>query len=232
MQLRQILFSQGFGSRRECDALILNGLVQVQGRVVEDPGADFATGGLTFSVQSQAWSYHAQALLMLHKPAGYECSRKPRHHPGVLSLLPPPLRVRGVQPVGRLDEDTTGLLLLTDDGALIHKLTSPKWHVPKVYRVDCADAVTASQLEQLLEGVVLHDDPQPVRATACEVAGERRLLLTLTEGKYHQVKRMLAAVGNHVQALHRVAFGALQLPEDLAPGQWCWVERCAIAPGL
>ena len=91
------------------------------------------TDGLVFDVDGRAWPYHAKALVLLHKPAGYECSTKPRHHPSVLSLLPPPLRTRGVQPVGRLDEDTTGLLLLTDDGALIHRLTSPKHHVPKVY---------------------------------------------------------------------------------------------------
>ena len=232
MQLRQILFSQGFGSRRECDALILNGLVQVAGQVLDDPGAELAADGLAFSVQGQPWAYHAQALLMLHKPAGYECSRKPRHHPSVLSLLPAPLRTRGVQPVGRLDEDTTGLLLLTDDGALIHKLTSPKRHVPKLYRADCAEPVSEMQLQRLRDGVVLHDDPAPVRAAACEAAGEHRLLLTLTEGKYHQVKRMLAAVGNRVTALHRLRFGALDLPDDLAPGQWRWVERAAIAPGL
>jgi len=232
VQLRQILFSQGFGSRRECDALILSGLVQVGGLSADDPGADFAIEGLVFSVQGRPWAFHAKALLMLHKPAGYECSRKPRHHPGVLSLLPAPLRVRGVQPVGRLDEDSTGLLLLTDDGPLIHKLSSPRRHVPKRYRVDCAEPVSAAQRQQLLAGVVLRDDPLPVRAATCEASGDRQLLLTLTEGKYHQVKRMLAAVGNHVQALHRVSFGALVLPEDLAPGQWRWVEREAIAPGL
>ena len=142
VQLRQLLFSQGFGTRRECDALIEHGLVQVAGGVVDDPGDDVATEGLVFSVQGQPWPYHAHALLMMHKPAGYECSRKPQHHPSVLSLLPAPLRTRDVQPIGRLDEDTTGLLLLTDDGALIHKLTSPKWHVPKVYVVDCAEPVT------------------------------------------------------------------------------------------
>jgi 16S rRNA pseudouridine516 synthase len=137
-----------------------------------------------------------------------------------------------VQPVGRLDEDTTGLLLFTDDGALIHKLTSPKRHVPKLYRADCAEPVTATQVKRLLDGVVLHDDPQPVRAEACEVAGEHRLLLTLTEGKYHQVKRMVAAAGNAVQALHRLRFGALALPEDLPPGAWRWVERSAIGPAV
>jgi len=232
MQLRQVLFSQGFGTRRECDALILHGLVQLGGHVVDDPHEDVDTNHLVFRVRGQDWPFHEHALLMMNKPRGYECSRKPKHHPSVMSLLPNPLRARDVQPIGRLDEDTTGLLLLTDDGALIHKLTSPKWHVPKLYLVECAEPVTAAQVEQLLAGVVLHDDPLPVRAAACFAAGERGLLLTLTEGKYHQVKRMVAAAGNHVATLQRTAFGALQLPADLAPGQWRWVDRDAIAPGL
>jgi 16S rRNA pseudouridine516 synthase len=232
MQLRQVLFSQGFGTRRECEALIHHGLVQVGGRLADDPGEDIDPAGLVFSVRGQAWPFHERALLMMNKPAGYECSRKPRHHPSVMSLLPAPLRQRQVQPIGRLDEDTTGLLLFTDDGALIHKLSSPKRHVPKLYRADCAEPVTAAQVQRLLDGVLLHDDPQPVRAAACEAAGERRLLLTLTEGKYHQVKRMVAATGNAVQALHRLRFGALALPEDLQPGGWRWVERAAIAPSL
>jgi len=232
MQLRQVLFSQGFGTRRECDALILHGLVQLGGHVVDDPHEDVDTNHLVFRVRGQDWPFHEHALLMMNKPRGYECSRKPKHHPSVMSLLPNPLRARDVQPIGRLDEDTTGLLLLTDDGALIHKLTSPKWHVPKLYLVECAEPVTAAQIEQLLAGVVLHDDPLPVRAAACVAAGERELLLTLTEGKYHQVKRMVAAAGNHVATLQRTAFGALQLPADLAPGQWRWVDRDAIAPGL
>jgi 16S rRNA pseudouridine516 synthase len=232
MQLRQVLFSQGFGTRRECDALILHGLVQLGGHVVDDPHEDVDTNHLVFRVRGQDWPFHEHALLMMNKPRGYECSRKPKHHPSVMSLLPNPLRARDVQPIGRLDEDTTGLLLLTDDGALIHKLTSPKWHVPKLYLVECAEPVTAAQIEQLLAGVVLHDDPLPVRAAACVAAGERGLLLTLTEGKYHQVKRMVAAAGNHVATLQRTAFGALQLPADLAPGQWRWVDRDTIAPGL
>jgi 16S rRNA pseudouridine516 synthase len=232
MRLAQILYSQGFGTRRDCDALVLHGLVEVGGRVADDPHEELDSAGLVFSVRGQPWPYHAKALLMMHKPAGYECSRKPRHHPSVLSLLPRPLRTREVQPIGRLDEDTTGLLLFTDDGTLIHKLTSPKWHVPKVYVVGCAEAVTARQVETLLGGVVLHDDPLPVRAAACEMIGERQLRLTLTEGKYHQVKRMVAAAGNHVMALARTQFGALRLPGDLPAGQWRWVERGDIAAGL
>lgn len=223
MRLAQILFSQGFGTRRECAGLIHAGLVRIGGAVVDDPEADLPTDGLEFEVEGRRWPYQARALVLLHKPAGYECSTKPKHHPGVLSLLPPPLRVRGVQPVGRLDEDTTGLLLLTDDGTLIHRWTSPKRHLPKVYEVTTKHPVDALQVAKLIEGVVLDDDPKPVRAAACEATGERTLCLTLTEGKYHQVKRMVAAAGNRVEALHRSAFGALVLPADLAPGRWCFL---------
>ena len=128
-----------------------------------------------------------------------------------------------MQPVGRLDQDTTGLLLLTDDGALIHRLTSPKHHVPKVYEVQCDRAVDDTQVQRLLSGVVLDDDPEPVRAEGCERTGERSLQLTLVQGKYHQVKRMVAAVGNRVEALHRSRMGDLELPAELVPGQWRWL---------
>ncbi len=223
MRLAQLLYTQGFGTRRECAALIAHELVEIAGRVVDDPDAEVDTDDLVFSVQGRAWPYHETALILLHKPTGYECSRGPRHHPSVLSLLPTPLRVRGVQPIGRLDEDTTGVLLLTDDGALIHRLTSPKHHVPKVYEVGTKHDVGNALIERLLGGVVLDDEPTPVRAAACEITGPRSLRLTLTEGKYHQVKRMVAAAGNRVETLHRSAFGTLTLPADLAGGQWRWV---------
>jgi 16S rRNA pseudouridine516 synthase len=204
------------------------GQVSVGGLVCTDPTQPFDTEGLSLVVDSVAWPVCDTALVLLHKPAGYECSQKPKHHPGVMSLLPPPLRTRGVQPVGRLDEDTTGLLLLTDDGRLIHRLTSPKHHVPKVYQVSCKHPLDDAQLQRLLAGVVLDDDPEPVRAAAVERTGEHSLSLTLTEGKYHQVKRMLAAVGNRVEGLHRSHFGVLSIPSDLAPGQWCWVQPSAL----
>jgi 16S rRNA pseudouridine516 synthase len=223
LTLAQVLFSQGFGARRECEGLIASGFVSVAGRVVDDPFEEFAPQGMEFSVRGETWPYREKALVVLHKPAGYECSQKPKHHPSVMNLLPGPLRRREVQPVGRLDEDTTGLLLLTDDGALIHRLTSPKKHVPKVYEVGCKHPVDAAQVEKLLGGVVLDDSPQPVQAAACEAVGQHGLRLTLLEGKYHQVKRMVAAVGNRVETLHRSAFGELVLPADLAPGQWRWL---------
>lgn len=231
MKLSQILFSQGFGTRRACGGLVHAGLVHHQGRELDDPDEDFATDGLVLEVEGKPWPYHAKALVLLNKPAGYECSRKPRHHPSVMTLLPGPLRQRDVQPIGRLDEDTTGLLLLTDDGTLIHRLTSPKHHVPKVYEVGCKHPVDATQVERLLAGVVLDDDPTPVRAAACEAVGEHGLRLTLTEGKYHQVKRMVAAVSNRVETLHRSRFGHLEIPADLKPGQWTWVDGWGPAAG-
>jgi len=232
MKLAQILFSQGFGARRECEGLIASGHVSIGGRVVDDPFEDVEPRGLVFSVRGQAWPFHEKALLVMNKPAGHECSQKPKHHPSVYSLLPPPLRVRDVQSIGRLDEDTTGLLLFTDDGALIHRLTSPKRHVAKVYEVGCKHPVSEEQVQRLLQGVKLVDDPATVKAAAAEITGERPdglhgLRLTLTDGKYHQVKRMLAAVSNRVEALHRSAFGKLTLPSDLAPGQWRWLSDAA-----
>ena len=225
MKLEQILFTQGFGPRRVCAGLVAAGAVRIGGQRVDDPGRQFDTEGLVFEVDGVTWTFHARAVLMLHKPAGYECSQKPRHHPSVMSLLPAPLRQRGVQPIGRLDEDTTGLLLFTDDGPLIHRLTSPRHHVPKVYQVGAKHPVSDDQLQRLRDGVVLDDHPAPVSALAAVRTGERTFALTLAEGKYHQVKRMLAAVGNRCEALHRSDFGALALPRDLEVGRWCWVDQ-------
>ena len=236
MKLAQVLFSQGFGSRRECEGLIVGGFVSVAGAVMDDPFNELDPEGLQFSVRGETWPFRTKALIVLNKPAGHECSQKPKHHPSVYSLLGAPLRRRDVQAVGRLDEDTTGLLLLTDDGSLIHRWTSPKHHVPKVYEIGCKHPVTDDQVQQLLRGVTLVDDPVPVRAAAAEATGLfngpqadgpgelHGLRMTLTEGKYHQVKRMVAAVGNRVEALHRSRYGALALPDDLAPGQWRWLS--------
>ncbi|MBA4254698.1 MAG: 16S rRNA pseudouridine(516) synthase [Polaromonas sp.] len=229
MNLQDILFSQGFGTRRVCAGLIQQGLVTVSGAVCTDTLAEFQPNGLQFTVQGQAWAYHERAYLVLHKPAGYECSQKPGMYPSVYTLLPSPLRTRGggaaagVQAVGRLDQDTTGLLLLSDDGKFIHRMSSPKHHVPKVYDVTTKHPVDSQQLQRLLTGVVLDDSPVPVRAAAAVQTGSHRLDLTLTEGKYHQVKRMLAAVSNRVEALHRARIGSLVLADDLPSGQWRWL---------
>jgi len=243
MQLQEVLYSQGFGTRRVCAGLIQQGYVQVYDgadgtapRNCQDASAQFEPQGLRFRVQGVDWPYCDKAYILLHKPAGTECSQKPSTYPSIYTLLPSPLRTRpqkaavqGVQAVGRLDQDTTGMLLLTDDGKFIHRMSSPRHHVPKVYEVTVKHPLDASQVTRLLTGVVLDDGPKPVRAAACEAVGLLHLRLTLTEGKYHQVKRMLAAVGNRVEGLHRSQIGDLSLPTDLAPGQWRWLSALELA---
>lgn len=224
MNLTKLLQSQGFGTRRECRGLILSGRVEIAGEAVTDADADINPEGLRFSVGGQDWQYREKACVMLHKPAGHECSQRPRHHPSVLSLLPIQLRNRGLQTVGRLDEDTTGLLLLTDDGQFLHRYTSPKKNIAKVYRATVRHPLTEEQLNALRSGVVLHDDPEPVVAQSAIARDAHTLELTLTGGKYHQVKRMVAAAGNRVEALHRERMGEFVLPAELKPGEWCYVE--------
>lgn len=226
----RLIQQQGFGSRKECRSLIRHGHVTVGDETWDDPFVEVEAEGFRFRVHGEEWLWRPSAYLALHKPAGYECSRNPIHHPGVLSLLPLPLVNRGVQPVGRLDEDTTGLLLLTDDGQFIHALTSPRREVPKVYEVTLRHPVDEAQIKALLTGVVLHDDPETIKAAACEVMDSHRLRLTLTGGRYHQVKRMVAAAGNRVEALHRSAVGAFTLPPGLAPGQWQWITPEEVSP--
>jgi len=237
MQLQDILYSQGFGTRRVCAGLIQQGFVHVYDS--NDPpvlvkctqaATEFEASGLRFQVQGADWPYADKAYVLLNKPSGTECSQKPSTYPSIYTLLPSPLRLRpqkgavqGVQAVGRLDQDTTGMLLLTDDGQFIHRMSSPRHHVPKVYEVTVKHPLDDRQINQLLSGVVLDDDPKPVRAAACLAVSEFHLRLTLTEGKYHQVKRMVAAVSNRVDALHRSQIGGLRLPDDLAPGQWRWL---------
>lgn len=229
MKLERILQSQGFGSRRQCQALVLRGAVTVDDVVCDDPSADFDTDGLVFSVDGVAWPYEAQVYLALHKPAGYECSRIPQHHSSVFALLPDPLRERSVQCVGRLDQDTTGLLLLSDDGQFVHAYTSPKRKVPKIYHVTLKHAFDDTMLEALCAGVTLHDEPRPIQALAARRLTSTQLELTIAEGKYHQVKRMIAAAGNRVEQLHRAAIGGYALPPDLAPGAWCRLDAAALA---
>ncbi len=236
MALADILFAQGFGTRRQCAGLVAQGAVRVQGAVCDDPATGFVMQGLAIEVQGEPWTCHSPAYLMLHKPAGTECSQRASAWPSVYTLLPSPLRQRprrgsapGVQAVGRLDQDTTGLLLLSDDGSFIHRMSSPRHHVPKVYEATLKHAITPSICERLLQGVVLDDDPQPVSALACEATGDFTLRMTLAEGRYHQVKRMVAAAGNRVEALHRSRIGDLVLPPDLPAGQWRWLSAQDLA---
>ena len=224
MQLCRVLQSQGFGSRKACRELVRAGRVAVDGRARLNPDEDIPAGGLVLHVDNEAWTYREKAYLVLNKPAGYECSRQPRDHRSVFALLPVPLVARGVQCVGRLDQDTTGLLLLSDDGDFIHHHTSPRRAVGKTYRVTCKHPVEDGMLEKLRDGVLLHDETAHLAARHCVRTGERELEMTIAEGKYHQVKRMVAAAGNRVEALHRSTVGRYELPPDLEPGSWAWLE--------
>jgi len=224
VKLYRALQSQGFGSRKGCIARVRAGEVAVNGMVCDDPEAEVDPAGLELTLDGVAWAYREKAYVQMHKPAGYECSHHPSHHPSVFSLLPPPLLQRGVQCVGRLDQDTSGLLLFSDDGQFIHRMISPRKGIAKVYRAACAEPVTDAMLEALRTGVELNDEPAPIAALACDRLDANTLRLTLAEGKYHQVKRMIAATGNRVETLHREAIGRHALPADLPAGSWRWLE--------
>jgi 16S rRNA pseudouridine516 synthase len=229
MELERLLRSQGFGSRPECRSLICNGRVTVNGVPCDDPYADFQPEGFSFTVDGQPLVFRKLVYMALNKPADYECSHKPKHHPSVYSLLPRFLLTRNVQAVGRLDEDTTGLLLLTDDGQFIHTYSSPKKKIPKVYLVTAKHSVDDLQIAALLAGVQLNDEPLPIAAAACERISDHLIQLTVTEGKYHLVKRMVAAAGNRVEALQRVSIGGYCLPASLPIGEWLWLEADDLA---
>jgi 16S rRNA pseudouridine516 synthase len=229
MDLESILFSQGFGSRRQCRALIADGRFAVEDAVLTDPDTDVDVAGLMFNVDGIAWPYREFAYLVLNKPAGYECSREPQHHLSVFSLLPPQFATRGVQSVGRLDQDTTGLLLLSDDGKFVHAFTSPKRKVPKVYVATTRHPLDDLQLDALRGGVLLHGETRPIAAVAAHARDTHTLELTVLEGKYHQVKRMVAAAGNRVEALHRERVGGFALPAGLPEGKWQWLDDNELA---
>jgi 16S rRNA pseudouridine516 synthase len=225
MTLDRILQGQGFGSRKYCRELIADGEILVQGEVVKDYRAAFDTEGLVFTVFEEEWRYREHVYIAINKPPNFECSRKPSHHPGVLTLLPEQFTWRDVQPVGRLDHDTTGLLLLSDDGPFIHAQSSPKRHVPKLYLATTAEPVTDELVAALLAGVKLHDEPAPLSAQICRPVGPNQLEMAIEQGKYHQVKRMLAAAGNHCAALQRTAIGGLRLEDlELDEGEWMYLE--------
>ena len=230
LTLDRILQSQGFGTRKWCGELIADGEVSIAGKVVRDSRAALETGGLEFAVYGEKWTYREHVYIALNKPAHFECSRKASHHPGVLTILPEQFTRRDVQPVGRLDHDTTGLLLMSDDGPFIHKQSSPKHHVPKVYVATTQEPVTPELVAKLLGGVKLHDEPGSLAALTCRRVDTHQLEIVLEQGKYHQVKRMLAAADNHCVALRRTQIGMLKLDElGLAEGEWCYLDAAQLA---
>jgi 16S rRNA pseudouridine516 synthase len=230
MTLDRILQTQGFGTRKWCGELVAGGEIIIAGQTITDKRAAFETDGLEFKLFGEVWTYRKHIYIALNKPANYECSRMASHHPGVHTLLPEQFIRRDVQPVGRLDHDTTGLLLMSDDGPFIHRQSSPKHHVPKVYVATTHDPVTPELVAQLLSGVQLHDEPSPLAALSCRMVDTHQIEIVLEQGKYHQVKRMLAAAGNHCVALRRTQIGGLELNRlGLAEGEWCYLDDAQLA---
>lgn len=229
MKLDKLLQSQGFGSRKYCQALILQGAVQLNGEVCTDIKYTLKAEQLktlTISIFNQDYPYYEKVYLALFKPAGYECSHQPTHHQSVFDLLPDYLKMRGVQCVGRLDQDTTGLLLLTDDGKFLQKMTHPRQHIGKSYRVYTADQIHDEILTQLADGVQLHHEDGLFQADELTLHDEHCLDLTIYQGVYHQVKRMFASVGHKVVNLHRFKMGQLTLDElNLISGEWCYLTE-------
>jgi 16S rRNA pseudouridine516 synthase len=225
LTLDRILQTQGFGTRKWCSELIASGEVGIAGKTITDSRAAIETGGLVFKIFGAVWTYREHIYIAMNKPANAECSRKASHHPGVLTLLPEQFTRRDVQPVGRLDHDTTGLLLMSDDGPFIHQQSSPKRHIPKVYLATTHDPVTPELIAKLLAGVKLHDEPSSLAAVTCRMLASHQMEIVLEQGKYHQVKRMLAAAGNHCVALQRSQIGGLKLDAlGLAEGEWCYLD--------
>lgn len=227
MILEKMLQSQGFGSRKNCQNLIKNGAVQIQGEMVSDPKLKLKLDQLEFTVSGQTYQYREKVYIALNKPAGYECSHQATHHFSVFELFDQVLLERGLQCVGRLDQDTTGLLLLTDDGQFLQALTHPKKHIAKVYRMQTADEVTDEQLLNLEQGVQLRNENGVFAATDVEQIAEHEMQMAIHQGVYHQVKRMLAAVGNKVEKLHRQQIGLLKL-QDLSEGERIYLTESQI----
>lgn len=219
-RLDQLLANLGYCSRREARACVQAGRVTVRGKVTDDFGAKADPAEVR--VDGEPLDHPDGLLLLMHKPVGLVCSHDEREGPNVYSLLPPRWRARNPQvtSIGRLDKDTSGLLLLTDQSDLVHRLTSPKHKVPKVYRATVNADLAPALVPFFASGtLLLKDEKSPCAPAELSILSPREAELTLTEGRYHQVRRMFASRGLEVLALHRVRFGQLELG-GLDPGQW------------
>ena len=221
MKLVKLLANLGYGSRKEAQRLIRSGVV------TDDTGTVLGDSDLLpherIRVRGEELDPPSPMVLILNKPDGYTCSTE---DPGdtIYDLLPPRYAQRnpGLNPIGRLDKDTTGLLILTDDGKLLHKIIHPKSGCLKVYHVLLDRPLEGHEGELFESGtLVLNSETKPLLPAKLEVLGDKEALVTLHEGRYHQVRRMFAAAGNHVLTLKRISIGGLRLPDDLEEGEWC-----------
>lgn len=233
-RIDKLLSSMGYGSRSEMARMAKAGGIVLDGMELADASARIAiTPDLPqrMRIDGEALDPLQGLVILLHKPLGMTCSHK-EGGPLVYDILPKRWRDRdpAISTIGRLDKQTSGLLLLTDDGALLHRIISPKRHVAKTYRARLARPLTGNETAVFASGrLMLEGEQKPLLPAELEVVSPTEALLTVTEGRYHQVRRMFAAVGNHVEALHRERLGGLTLPDGLAAGQWRLLGKDAIA---
>lgn len=219
MKLVKLLANLGYGSRKDAQAMLRNGWVTRRDGSTVGTNDDFTHEDLL--IDDEPIDPAQGMILMLHKPVGYTCSTKDTGRL-IYDLLPARYRLRNpvLSSVGRLDRDTSGLLLMTDDGALLHRITSPKAHLAKIYEAVIASDLRGDEAELFASGtLMLESETHPLAPAQLTLVGPRRVQVTMIEGRYHQVRRMFAAVGNHVESLHRVSIGGLTLGE-LEPGAW------------
>jgi 16S rRNA pseudouridine516 synthase len=226
MRLDRLLANLGYGSRREVQSLVADGRVALDGQALDNSDARLPVAAdlpARLSVGGEPLDPPPGYLtLMLHKPLGFVCSHKEGGRL-VYELFPPRWRRRDppLSSVGRLDKDTSGLLLFTDDGDFLHRVISPRRRLPKVYRASLARPLAGSEAALFASGtLLLEGESKPLQPAGLELLSSQDVRLTITEGRYHQVRRMFAAIGNHVVSLHRERVGNLDLPEDLRPGGW------------
>jgi 16S rRNA pseudouridine516 synthase len=224
-RLDRLLANLGYGSRREVQALIAAGAVRVDGVPLRQASAHLEIAAdlpARMSVGGQPLDPPAPLTLILHKPLGVVCSHREAGR-SLYELLPPRWRARmpALSTIGRLDADTSGLILITDDGPLLHRLISPRSRLPKRYLATLARPLDGGEAALFASGtLMLEGEDAPLAPAVLAPLSATTARLTITEGRYHQVRRMFAATGNHVAALHREAVGSLELPADLAPGLW------------
>lgn len=236
-RLDRLLANLGYGSRREVQALIARGAVKLDGVALRQPSAHVLVDAdlpAHMSVGGAALDPPAPLTLLMHKPLGVVCSHREEGR-SIYELLPPRwlARVPALSTVGRLDADTSGLILITDDGPLLHRLISPKSRVPKRYLAGLARPLNGDEAALFASGtLVLESEATPLAPAALAPLSATSAQLTITEGRYHQIRRMFAAAGNHVLTLHREAIGALELPADLAAGEWRIAEAGDLALAL
>ena len=226
MNVIKYLQAQGIDTRKGCQWLVKHQLVQINGETTPNDKTDIAPESvrtLTIDGEDALVIPLPYFYILLNKPTDYEVSHKPRDYPSVFTLLPDQVRAADIQAIGRLDADTTGVLLITNDGQFNHRMTSPKHKVAKIYRVTLKHAADKTLCRSLKNGVLLHDDNETVSASEAILSDPTTLILTITEGKYHQVKRMVAAAGNRVEALHRLQFGDWDT-QDLEAGEWRFIQ--------